>query len=116
MSISKFLLCLVPVAFLAACSDTGLDSYDDSDDYSSGTVKSSILQCPSSCNTGNSNANMQVASLCDGARSYYNEYKLAVQKYGTSGAEPYWDAYAESAGLANDMYSEYGCASGAYPG
>lgn len=112
----KSALYLVPVIFLAACTGSSFDSLSDSDDdYSSsssggGTPKSSILKCPSSCTTTSGAAvNIQVASHCDAARSYYNEYTLAVQKYGTAGAEPYWNAYEQTADLANEMYSTFGC-------
>ncbi|MBB4120287.1 hypothetical protein [Martelella radicis] len=117
MSKMKMLLCAAPLMLLAACTES-LD-YDAEDDaYISGantpssnaSAKSSILQCPSSCTTTKGGkVNVQVASTCDAARSYYNEYKLAVNKYGSAGAEPYWDAYEQTADLANEMYSAYGC-------
>lgn len=118
MSKLKMLLCVAPLVLLAACTEA-LD-YDAEDDAyissantgsSNASAKSSILQCPTSCTTTKGGTvNVQVASTCDAARSYYSEYKLAVDKYGTSGAEPYWDAYEQTAELANEMYSSYGCA------
>lgn len=115
----KTALCLVPIVFLAACTGSTFDDLADSDSddgYSSsggGTPKSSILKCPSSCTTtSGAPVEIQVASHCDAARSYYNEYKLAVQKYGTAGAEEYWNAYEQTAELANEMYAQFGCESG----
>ncbi|WP_174804295.1 hypothetical protein [Martelella limonii] len=112
----KTALCLVPILFLAACTDSSFDSLSDSDydtggsSSGGGTPKSSILQCPSSCTTtSGAPVNIQVATHCDAARSYYSEYKLAVQQYGTAGAEPYWNAYEQTADLANEMYSTFSC-------
>ncbi|TNB46889.1 hypothetical protein FF124_15130 [Martelella lutilitoris] len=118
MSKLKMLLCVAPLVLLAACTEA-LD-YDAEDDaYTTGantpstnaSAKSSFLQCPMSCTTKKGGkVNVQVASTCDAARSYYNAYKRAVNKYGASGAEPHWDAYEQTAELANEMYVSFGCA------
>lgn len=113
----KTALCLIPFVFLAACTGSTIDDIADSgsgggssSSSGGGTPKSSILKCPSSCtSTTGADVNLQVATHCDAARSYYNEYKLAVQQYGTAGAEPYWDAYEQTADLANEMYTTFGC-------